>query len=483
VEHLNPVDAAFLDIEDGDRQASLAIGSVAVIAGPPPAQRDFVAAVGARARLIPRARQKVVRSPLNVGRPVWVDDPGHDPAEHIRRTSVDRDDPTALPALISRIMSRRLDRDRPLWEIWVIDGLPGDRWAVLTKIHHCLADGVSGAQLQAAIFGSAPWSGPAAGDPELAPGPGRSLVGAITDMATGSAVLVRRLAGALRSPEQLPRRLALSLRGVAAFGAVLRPVGSSSLSGPIGRQRRYGVAHAALPDLVEIGRVFGATVNDVLLAISGAFRELLLCRGERPDANTVRTLVPVSVRAAGDEGVPDNRISLVLPFLPVDMADPVEVLAEVHRRLAAAKASGMAEIGETVAALAAGQPFAPVSLAVRLFARLPQHSIVTVTTNVPGPGEPMSVLGREVLELLPYVPIAVRLRIGVAALSYCDQVAIGVTGDHDTVPEIALFAGAVERGVTDLLAAARSITPINGRRGHPARPFQPNGATHARQPR
>lgn len=461
MERLSPLDAAFLDAEDADRHASLAIASVAVIEGPAPDQGELVRTIGARIAAIPRARQKVRRVPWDLAPPVWVDDPGFDPAYHFRRTALPTPgDDAALSRLVGRIMSQRLDRDRPLWESWVIEGLAAGRWAVLTKVHHCMADGVSGARLYGAIFSDSLES---VVDYELAPEPSatRLLLGALADLTRNPGEQLGLVLGALRSPARLARGAAGLARGLADLAGVVRPAAPSSLSGPIGQQRRYGLARASLPDVIRVGHAFGVTVNDVVLtAISGAFRKLLLHRGERPAADTVRTLVPVSIRAAGDDTL-DNRISLLLPFLPVDLDDPVETLSVVHTRLAEAKAAGEAEAGASITALAAHEPFGAVSLALRLAFRLPQRTIVTVTTNVPGPQEPLSVLGRRVIELLPYVPIAIRMRIGVAVLSYCDRLDFGITADYDGAPDVDLLAAAIQDSVADLVAAA-AARPLTG---------------------
>jgi diacylglycerol O-acyltransferase len=465
VELLSPLDAAFLDAEDSDRHASLAIASIAVMDGPPPSQEELVEVVGARMRSIPRARQKVRRVPLDLGPPVWVDDPHFDPSYHFRRTALPAPgDEAALHRLIARIMSQRLDRDRPLWESWAIEGLAGNRWAVLTKLHHCLADGVSGAQLHEVMFSGSPdvvpWPPTWVPEPEPEPGTVRLLLGALSGLARNPADQIGRLVAALRAPARVAHLVADTVKGFAALAGALRPAAPSSLSGPIGQQRRYGVARASLPNVVNVGESFGVTVNDVVLtAISGAFRTLLLHRGERPDAHTVRTLVPVSVRGHGEESILDNRFSLVVPFLPVDVAEPVEALAEVHTRLIEAKASGEAEAGRSVTSLAAHEPFGPVSWAIRLATRLPQRNIVTVTTNVPGPRTPLYVLGRKVVEILPVVPIALRLRIGVAMMSYCDNVVFGITADYDSAPEVDLLTIAIEQGIADLAAAARTRQP------------------------
>lgn len=466
MERLSPLDAAFLDLEDSDRHASLAIASVAVLAGPVPGQDEYVSAIGPRFAAIPRARQRVLRVPFDLGAPVWADDPDLDLGYHFRRTAVPAPgDDAALHRLVARIMAQRLDRDRPLWECWVIEGLAGDRWAVLTKLHHCMADGVSGTQLYHAIYAGEP--NPAVlPAPDPVPGPLELVADALKDL-TGKAVgQVRLLLGAALSPAQLVRGAAAFARGVTELAGVVRPASASSLSGHIGTARRYHVARVPLADVVRVAKAHGTTVNDVVLTVIAAgLRAILLSRGERPDAHAVRTLVPVSVRESGALDELDNRVSLLLPFLPVDIADPVAALAEVHRRLAREKESGEAEAGRTIVTLAGHEPFAPISLAVRLAARLPQQSVVTVTTNVPGPRAPLHVLGREVLTLLPYVPIAVRLRLGVAAMTYCDEAVFGVTADFATVPDAALITGGIERALAELVATVDSAAMVPGNAG------------------
>ena len=457
MERLSPLDAAFLDLEDSDRHASLAIASVAVVAGPPPTQDEFASAIGPRFAAIPRARQKVLRVPFDLAAPVWADDPDLDLAYHLRRTAVPAPgDDAALHRLVSRIMAQRLDRDRPLWENWVIEGLAGDRWAVLTKLHHCMADGVSGTGLYDALFTDRepPRPPPVPGP---LPGPLRLVRDAVGELVRNPVAQAGDLVGALRDPARLARGAGEFARGLAALADVVRPASTSSLSGPIGASRRYHVARAPLTDLVRIARANGTTVNDVVLtAITAGLRALLIARGERPTARAVRTLVPVSVRDGARDL--DNRVSLLLPFLPVEIPDPVAALAEVHRRLAHEKATGEAEAGRTLTTLAVREPFAPISLGIRLVARLPQHSIVTVTTNVPGPRAPLHVLGRRVLSILPYVPIAVRLRVGVAVMTYCDQAVFGVTSDFAAVPDAWLVAPAIERALARLTAAADKST-------------------------
>jgi diacylglycerol O-acyltransferase / wax synthase len=234
------------------------------------------------------------------------------------------------------------------------------------------------------------------------------------------------------------------------------PARASSLSGPIGVPRRYRVARVPLADVTAVAKRFGTTVNDVVLAaISTGLRAVLLHRGETPEADSVRTLVPVSVRTDSSRDAVANRVSVMLPFLPVDLADPVEVLHAVHGRMAALKADKTSEAGAVLTSLAGHEPHAPLSWGIRLAGALPQRNVVTVTTNVPGPLVPaLRVLGRPIVEILPYVPIALRLRTGVAVLSYAGTLAIGVTADYDSTPDVDLLVDTVERTVEALIASA-----------------------------
>jgi diacylglycerol O-acyltransferase / wax synthase len=460
MERMSPLDAGFLELEDEDRHSSLAIASVAVFEGPAPAYEEFVAGVSGRLPLVPRYRQKVRQLPLDLGRPVWVDDPRFDLRYHLRQT--------ALPApggeqqlrrLVERVMGQRLDRERPLWETWLIEGLQGGRWALLSKVHHCMVDGIAGTDLYRAVFDFTPEPSPGVEDhwqPAPEPSTLRLTIEAIRDLVLSPVEQVRVLRGALRTPGDAARRAVETARGLATAAGALVPASRSSLSGPIGRPRRYRWTRASLADIKTIRRQLGGTVNDVVLAvIAGAFRDLLLARGEQPDPHAVRSLVPVSVRAPGEEGIHDNRVSLLLAYLPVDVAEPVERLAATRTHLAALKASKEAEAGEAVTSIARYEPFPLVALGVRLAFRVPQRNIVTVTTNVPGPPQPLYAMGRRMLEILPYVPIANTVRVGVSILSYCGQVTFGITGDRDSIPDIDVLVRGIDHGLAELVAAAR----------------------------
>jgi len=476
MERMSPLDAGFLELEDEDPHASLAIASVAVFEGPAPSYDEFLAAIGGRLPLVPRYRHKVRQVPFDLGLPVWVDDPHFDLRYHLRQT--------ALPApggdeqlrrLVERVMAQRLDRERPLWETWLVEGLEEGRWAILSKVHHCMVDGVSGTDLYRVNFDTSPVPSPGVEDhwrPAAEPSTLRLTAAAVLDLALSPVEQARAVRGALRTPGQLARRAAGTARGLAALAGALVPAELSSLSGTVGRSRRYRMARAARADVDLVRKQLGGTVNDVVLAaIAGAFRELLLARGEQPAPHAVRSLVPVSVRAPGEEGIYENRISLLLAYLPVEVADPVERLAAVRAHLAALKASHEAEAGEVMTAIARHEPFPLISLGVRLVFRVPQRNIVTVTTNVPGPRQPLYAMGRRVLAIFPYVPIATTMRLGVSIFSYCDQVTFGVTGDRDSTPDIDVLVHGIEAGLAELVAAAREATaprpkaaPARGRR-------------------
>ena len=242
---------------------------------------------------------------------------------------------------------------------------------------------------------------------------------------------------------------------MAKLAGSAQPAAPSSLCGPIGRQRRYTWARASLKDVKTIKRELGGTVNDVVLAaISSGFRALLLARGEQPGPHMVPSLIPVSLRGAGEENIYENRVSVLVADLPVHLADPRQRLEAVRAELAALKASNEAAAGEALIALGRLTAYPLASLAVRLAYLLPQRQIVTVTTNVPGPRQPLYAMGRKLVEIIPYVPIATTLRTGIAIFSYCDMLTFGITGDYDSTPDLEVLAHGIEDGVTELLKAA-----------------------------
>jgi diacylglycerol O-acyltransferase / wax synthase len=461
MDRLNPLDALFVDAEDQDPHTSMAIASIAVFEGPAPSQEEFRAHLAGRLPLVPRYRHKLRTVPFRLGRPVWVEDPDFDLRYHARRTAL----PTPggdeqLCDLMGRVMSQRLDRDHPLWEYWLVEGLSQDRWALISKIHHCMVDGVSGTDLYRVIFDFTPEpSPPVADDRSVTAEPSGLQLAA--DAALDMVLMPVREAVAVTSaiasdPQNALRHVTETVRGATKFAPSLWPAPGSSLSGNIGTQRRYTLARVKLDDVKAIKRQFGGTVNDVVLtAISGGFRDLLLARGEEPQARTLPSLVPVSTRAAGEENIYENRVSAVVANLPVHLAHPAERLAAVRADLSALKESQEAVLGEELIALGRYYPFAVISRGVRLAFSLPQREIVTVTTNVPGPQVPLYGLGRRLEEIIPYVPIATTVRTGIAIFSYCGNLVFGITGDLATSPDLEVLARGIEHDVAKLLRSAK----------------------------
>ena len=458
MDRLSPLDAAFLLAEDEDPNTSMAIASVAVIDGTAPTHQEIVDLVRDRLPMIPRWRQKVHTVPLDLGLPFWVDAPDVDLAFHVRRTALPAPgDEAALCALTGRIMSQRMDRDHPLWEMWVVEGLSGDRWALVAKMHHSIADGVAGTRLYELICtGDGPTT-----VPEEPPSASEMFLRALGDLAKFPVDQARMIARALQQPGRLLTNAAATVQGLLSYAtAILQPTPPTSLVGHIGRQRRYAVARVAMPDVISVSKAFRVTINDVVLAaISGAYRDLLLSRGEKPVRDSIRTFVPVNVREKQSRHV-DNRISAILAILPVDVEDPVERLSIVHERLSNLKAGKQSHAGAAVTSLAGMEMFPPIAWVIRAAAHIPQRSIITVTTNVPGPRKPLALLGREIQEIFPYVPIGVRLLTGIAILTYRDRLAIGVTADFDTNPDTHLLTESIEREMTALVTAAARRLPI-----------------------
>jgi WS/DGAT/MGAT family acyltransferase len=472
METLNPLDASFVDAEDQDQHASFAIASIAVFEGPAPSYEEFLAAIEKRLPLVPLYRRKLRKVPLNLGPPIWVDDPNFDLRYHVRQTALPAPgEDQQLRRLMARVMTQRLDRDYPLWEYWLVEGLEGGRWALISKVHHCMVDGVSGTDLYRVIFDLSPEPSPAPVVDDRAIPTEPSGLELAARAAVNAARLPLRDGGALQralaNPSVTFRQAAELLRGAARMTGALWPAPGSSLTGPIGRQRRYTWARASLDDVKTIKRELGGTVNDVFLAaISSGFRALLLARGEEPAPSMVPSLVPVSVRNEGEESIYENRVSAIVAELPVHVADPVERLAAVRSQLSALKASKESTAGEALVSLGRLTPFPLASMFVRLAFSLPQREIVTVTTNVPGPQQPLYGLGRRLVEIVPYVPIATTVRTGVSIFTYCGNVTFGLTGDYATTPDIAVLARGIEDGISELLTAARS----HNRKQRPGKP-------------
>lgn len=466
MEQLSTVEASFLEAEDADRHLSLAIGTLAVIDGPMPDAAAFTAELRERIRGVARLTQLVRKRPLELAAPEWIDDPHFDIAHHVRRAALPQPgDDAALFRLIADLMERRLDRDHPLWECWVVEGLPEGRWAVLMKVHHCIADGIATVQMLAGISDTAAGE-TFAGEIRAA----RELPSSIV-LSSGLSRNPLSWAGGLwRASLATTAVAAQTARGAAEFVAGLAmPAAGSSLHGSVANMRRYSAVRVSLKEVDTVCQTFGVTLNDVALAaITDSFRTVLLRRGEKPRRNSLRTLVPVSVRAPDAMNRTDIRVSAMLSSLPVEQQDPVKRLRLVHARLERLKSSGERQAASTFVTLTDYVPVVVSAWAIRLLTRLPQRSIVTLATNVPGPRQRLQVLGRPVEELLPVPPIAMQLRTVISMLTYVDELVFGITADYDATPDVDELASGIELGVARLVTRALARKPAKRSR-HPAR--------------
>ncbi len=454
---MSPLDALFLQVEDGI--SHMHIGSCAIFEGPAPSIGEVTRLIGSKLPRLTRYRQKVRFVPGGLGRPVWVDAPDFDLDHHVRHSAVppaSGDD--ALERLMGRLMSQELDRRRPLWEVWMIEGLGDGRWALISKVHHCMVDGIAGTDLiatmldadrEAAVAEAEPWN------PSPEPSGLELAVRAAARLATDPARRLARLSPRDLGPRAVFHRVGEVAGGLRSFARVIAPVRPMSITGPIGPHRRWSAGRCRLDEVKAISRAFGCSVNDVMLsAVTGALRSALLDRDEPvADDLVVRSLVPVSVRRPGDRTA-NNQVSLIIAELPVGIVDPLSRLSGVSDLMARLKASHEATAGAAVLAGAELVPPALVAAGVRastaVLRRHPQRTINTVTTNVPGPQFPLFALGREMVEYLPYVPLAEGVRLGVAIISYNGRISWGVTGDDDGAPDVHLMAQRIEAEIAGL---------------------------------
>jgi diacylglycerol O-acyltransferase / wax synthase len=462
MDRLSPLDASFLHLEDDVNH--MHIGSASIFEGPPPSYEEFTGTVAGRLALVPRYRQKVAMVPLSLGRPVWVDDPHFNIEYHVRHSALPEPGGDAeLGRLVGRVMSQRLDRSKPLWEIWMVEGLGEERWAMVSKVHHCLVDGVSGAELLAVLLDSSPeapapvsdgWHG------AVAPSPVRLARDAVVDLATSPYEQLRAAGSIVRRPKRTLDALREVVKGSVALSSLVRPTAPTSLKGPIGPHRRYAWTVADLADIKRIRAAHGGTVNDVVLAlITRGFRDLLRARGEATEGQVIRTLVPVSVRVrlgsgpAHGDGTLENKVSAMFANLPVDLDDPVERLAAISAQLDDLKQSKQAVAGEALTSLSGFAPEMLLALGTRVATRAARRmgNLDTVTTNVPGPQFPLYSCGRRMVRTCPYVPLAAPIRVGVAIFSYDGELVFGVTGDYDRAPDIDVLVGGINAGLTELL--------------------------------
>jgi len=458
MERMSTLDAGFFFMEDDN--VPMHVGSVAVFDGPSPAYGDVVRLLVSKLPQVPRYRQRVRTVPLHLGRPAWIDDEHFEVLYHVRHTAVPAPGGAEqLRNLAGRVFAQRLDLAKPLWEMWLVEGLRDGRWAIISKVHHCMIDGVAGWDLAAALLDASPDAEhPAAGPwtPEHAPSTAWMVMDGLRDTLVAPLQQLARVPALARS---LPTRHEVLdfARGLPGTTGRLANPAASSLNGPSGPHRRWEWTQASLKEVKLVRNAFGGTVNDVVLAaVTRGFRDLLTERGGLSDGQVVRSLVPVSVRAASERGTLNNRVSAVLVNLPVSEPDPVNRLARLREQMDDLKNSRQAVGAQGLTGLAGFAAPTLLALGSRLTFRFPQPLMQTVTTNVPGPRFPLYMLGRQLTEMHPYVPIASNIRISVGILSYLDQLNFGINADFDAVPDIGVLTGGIRQGFDELAARAAS---------------------------
>ncbi|HEX9030776.1 MAG TPA: wax ester/triacylglycerol synthase family O-acyltransferase [Streptosporangiaceae bacterium] len=478
---MNTLDAGFYFVEH--QNVPMHIGSLAVFEGPAPSYEELLRLYAAKLPLVPRYRQVVKTMPLQVFRPFWADDTHFELRYHLRHAGVPPPGSSRmLQEMASRIFAQKLDRARPLWESWFLEGLEGDRWAIISKVHHCMVDGIGGSDLMAALFDLVPEAAqpvPLPWEPEPGPSLADVVAGGALDTMIWPARQLADLPGFVRRRLHTPADLMRYGRGLGGSARRLVTRSASSLNGPISPHRRWTWTTASLDDVKKIRRALDVTVNDVLLAmITSGFRDLLTARRELEEGVVVRSLVPVSLRGEDEHRPVSNRVSAMLANLPVAEPSPVRRLDLIHAQMEDLKRTSQAVGAEFLTEVLGVGFAAPALLALgsRAAFRIPQPLVQTVTTNVPGPRFPLYIAGRKMTELYPYVPIGDNLRIGIAIFSYLELFSFGVTADYSAVPEsdLGILTEGIGRGLPDLLERVKP--PVQAR---PRPSPKPRGAASA----
>lgn len=463
-ERLSALDLSFLELED--RNTHMHIGAVAIFEGGSLATaaggvdiEHIRRAMQAGLHRVPRYRQRLAYIPL-VDHPVWVDDTSFNLHYHLRHTHLPvPGDDRALKRLTGRLMSQQLDRGKPLWEMWIVEGIEGGRFAIVTKIHHCMIDGVGSAELTASIMRPTPDLDPRLEGaapvwvPRPAPGARELLLGEVARRAREPLSAVAGVPRALANPASTARGLAERVQGVwEALSAGLTPASPTPLNVEIGPHRRFDWTVMELAAVKAVKEALGGTVNDVVLAtMSGALRRFLRQRGLAVEELDFRAMLPVNVRPEGDRA-PGNRVAMMVARLPLEEHDPRTRLARVVAETQGLKRSHQATGVRTIEELGD----ATLSALFVQFARLAARSrpFNLVVTNVPGPPFPVYALGARMLACYPLVPLYENQALGVALFSYDGRLHWGFNADWDAVPDLHDLVDAVDAEFAALCRAA-----------------------------
>jgi diacylglycerol O-acyltransferase len=457
-DRLTALDTSFLHLEDDS--AHMHVASVMLFDGDPPPHDELIAAIESRLHLVPRYRQKLAFVPFGQGRPRWVDDPHLNLSYHVRKTALPAPgSEEQLRALAGRVLAQQLDRDKPLWEIWVVEGVEGGCFALVCKTHHALVDGISGVDIVTVLFDLSPEPSEPA-EPERrwlpAPTPSRTqlLSEALLERATVPTEIARSVRAIFRAPRQIAEGLRDSLVGVGAMAwAGMNPAPPSPYNCSIGPHRRFTWVRTELGDVKAIKNSLGGTVNDVVLAtVSGALGRHLHRRGETLSGRELKAMVPVSVRAEEDRGALGNQVAAMMAPLPVWCEDPARRLEIVNESMAGLKDSGQAVGAQVLTQLSGFAPPTIMTQASRLMAR--QRMFNVVVTNVPGPQMPLYLMGHELRELFPMVPLARNQALGVAIMSYNGKMNFGLVGDYDAMHDLDDLADDFQASLAELADVA-----------------------------
>jgi diacylglycerol O-acyltransferase / wax synthase len=457
-DRLSAVDASFLHQE---KEAShMHVGALVVFEGPVPPREDFRAHLESRLRLVPRYRQKLAVPRFEMGRPFWVDDPSFNLDYHVRQTALPKPgSEEQLRLLVGRIFSQRLDRSKPLWELWVVQGLEDGRFALISKTHHALVDGVAGVDIATVLFDLSPVPGELPEDDDWMAEPEPSSVDLVAEGVKGLLRTPFELAGHALGAAQHPRRTAERVReGAEGLGEVvwagLNPAPDVPLNVEIGPHRRVWWVESRLDHFKEIKNALGGTVNDAVLAVvAGALGSWLRDRGVRTEGLELRALVPVSIRSDRERGELGNRIAAMRGPLPVYVTDPAERLATVRASMGSLKESKQALGAEVIAGL---QDFAPPTLLAQASrVNFSTRLFNLIVTNVPGPQFPLYLLGREMERIVPIAFLPENHALAIAIMSYNGKVDFGLLADYDAMPDLEELGGYLEQSLAELLKTAR----------------------------
>jgi diacylglycerol O-acyltransferase / wax synthase len=459
MDRLSAIDVSFLTNESSS--AHMHVGGICIFEGPPPSYDDLAEHIRSRLHLVPRFRQKLAFPPAPTGRPFWVDDPSFNLEYHVRHSALPSPgSEDQLRRMAARIFSQQLDRTKPLWELWLVQGLTRKRFAFVTKTHHALVDGVAGVDIATVLFDARPVPEPAEADHDWVPSPEPSGATLLAKDAEGvlSAPLrlARRLEQAVEHPEATLHQVSDSLSALGEVGwNFANPAPETPLNHEIGSHRRFSWVRGDLSQFKRIKDVLGGTVNDVVLAVvSGAMRTWLQSRGVRTDGMELRAQVPVSIRAEGEHGHLGNRIAVVRGPVPVYIEDPVERLRVVRESMEGIKQSKQALGAEVISRFNDFAP--PTLLAQAARVNFSTRLFNLVVTNVPGPQIPLYVLGRELQDIFPVGFLPPNQALFVAIMSYNGSINFGLLADYDSMEDVDEIANGIESAIAELLEAAEA---------------------------